>query len=156
MHIFSHNAFRYGLLMTLLHTVWILFMHISGKYGLESKAIPFDFLFIAFMPLIIWFLGIRARKIAKKGKLSLKDGVKEGFHISLVYGLLSPIVYAIYYLFINPQVVGTLKPEYGLPGVSDMQIILIDMLAQFVSAIIFGTLYAVVISLFLRSKAKGK
>ena len=156
MHIFSTNAGRYGLAMTAFTAAWVLLMHVTGQYGPEYEANPLDLLFIVIVPFIVWYLGIKAKKTQKKGKLTFKEGVKEGFQISLVYGITSPFLFGLYYLLINPAVVQSLKPEYGMAGVSDTQIILIDMLAQFISAIVFGTLYAAIISYFLKSKSVKK
>lgn len=153
MHVFSQNAGKFGLIMTVLNALYVLFMHYSGQYGPEYAVNPLDFLFILIVPFIVWWFGIEAKKKEKKGKLSFKDGVKEGFQISLVYAVLSPFVYAFYYLVLNPQILDSLKIEYGLQGVSDLQIVFVDILAQFVSAIVFGTLYAIIISFILKTKS---
>ena len=142
--------------MSALNAVYVLFMHFTGQYGPEYEVNPLDLLFIIIVPLIVWYIGVKAKKAEKKGKLSFRDGVKEGFQIALVYGLTSPFVYAIYYLLINPSIVESLKPEYGMPDVSNMQIVLVDMLAQFVSAIIFGTVYGAILSHFLKSTSAKK
>ena len=136
MHSFSHNAGKYGLAMVVLNVLYVLFMHYSGQYGREYNVNPLDLLFIIVAPFIVWWFGIEARKKSQKGKLTFKDGFKEGFQISLVYAFLSPFVFAFYYLVLNPQIVASLKEQYGLPGALDVQIFFIDMLAQFVSAII--------------------
>ena len=156
MHIFSSNAGRYGLAMTAFTAAWVLLMHITGQYGPEYKANPLDLLFIVVVPLIVWYLGIKAKKEQKKGKISFQEGLKEGFQISLVYGILSPFIFGIYHVQINPARVESLKPVYGLVGVTDMHIIFVDMLVQFISAIVFGTLYAAIISYFLKSKSAKK
>ena len=150
MHIFSTNAGRYGLAMTAFTAAYILLMHVTGQYGPEYEANPLDLLFIVIVPLIVWYLGIKAKKKQKKGKLSFTEGVKEGFQIS------PPFVFGIYHVLINPARVASLKPVYNLAGVSDMQIILVDMLVQFISAIVFGTLYAAIISYLLKSKSVKK
>ena len=142
--------------MTAFTAAYILLMHVTGQYGPEYEANPLDLLFIVIVPLIVWYLGIKAKKKQKKGKLSFTEGVKEGFQISLVYAITSPFVFGIYHVLINPARVASLKPVYNLAGVSDMQIILVDMLVQFISAIVFGTLYAAIISYLLKSKSVKK
>ena len=154
MHSFSHNAGKYGLVMVILNILYVLFMHYSGQYGSEYRVNPLDLLFIIIAPFIVWWFGIEEKKKSQRGKLTFRDGFAEGFQISLVYALLSPFVFAFYYLVLNPRIVTSIKSQYGLPGASDIQIFFIDMLAQFVSAIVFGTLYAAIISFFLKTRKR--
>ena len=45
------------------------------------------------------------------------------------------------------------RDTYGMQDATDTILILIDMIAQSVSAIIFGTIYAVIIAFFLKNKS---
>src|SRR3990167_9999021 len=154
MNFLKSNAVKYGFIMTVLTGVWILLMHFTGQYeNKENISGPTDLAFIFIVPLVVWYFGISARKKELGGKLSFKEGVLEGAKISLVYAVLSPFVYLKYYLFLNPEILGFIRSEYGLNRANDAVVILVDMSTQFVSAIIGGTIYAAIISFFLRSKS---
>lgn len=88
---------------------------------------------------------------------SYKQGFAEGFRISVVYGLTSPWVFALYYLFVNPGILEFARTAYGMPATaSAAQIIATDMLVQVVAAIIFGTIYGAIISYFLKTSPLKK
>lgn len=146
---------KWGLVMTGITALFILAMHSTGLYrSSEATANPLDLIFIVVVPFVVWTLALRAKKRASKGKLPFKKGIKEGFLISLVYGLTSPFVYIGYYLLLNPQLLQIIKIEYGLGGVSDSTIMAVDGVAQLVSALIGGTVYSAIIMFFLRTNKK--
>jgi hypothetical protein len=141
---------RYGLMMVAVLIFCLLLLEITGQTIDSISPIFIVYQFIA--PAIIWYLGIIAKKKIQKGKLTWKEGVTEGFKISLVFGLLSPLVFALYYLLINPEILAYVKNTYMLQGQTDGFVIVVDMLAQLMSSLVFGTLYAAVISFFVKSK----
>lgn len=146
---------KYGLIMSALTAAFILSMHLTGQYTNLKERSPIEFVFIALTPVLVWYFGIRAHKKKLLGKLSWKEGVKEGFLIALVYALTSPFVYLIYYLLINPEIVAFMRQEYGMQTSSLEMVILMDVLVQFVAALVMGTLYGAVIAVFLRTKKKS-
>ena len=158
MALLKQNFVKYGLLMSAATALCILYVHATGGYSNQQNIgkSPVEFVFIVFVPLIIWYLGISARKKQLKGKMSYKEGLIEGVKISLAYGVSSPFVYLIYYTFINPEVLSFMRKEYGLKNVSDTVVIIFDMLVQFFAAVVFGTIYGAIVSIFLRSKKKLK
>lgn len=103
-------------------------------------------------PLVVWTLGIRAKKKALKNKLSFKQGLSEGFKISLVYAAVSPFMFMAYYLFVNPEIINYVRSAYRITGATNNMVILVDMVVQFVTATLFGTIYSAIISFFLKSK----
>lgn len=131
--------------------VCLAIMELTGQNQSFDKS-PLVLVWTFIAPAIVWYFGINEKKKIQKGKLSFKEGVKEGFKISLVFGLTSPFVFLFYYLFVNPPIISYVKSAYGMSGSSDGMVIAIDMVAQFVSAVVFGTIYAAIISLFIRSK----
>lgn len=153
MKLLSQNYIKYGLLMTGVIAVCLIIMEITGENKSFNHS-PLAFFFTAIAPAVIWFFGIRAKKKLLKGKLTIRQGIVEGFKISLVYGLVSPLVFLFYYLFINPEIIENVKATYQMTNVSDAMIIGIDMGVQFVAAVIFGTIYGAIISLFIKSKKK--
>lgn len=103
-------------------------------------------------PFIVWYLGLKERKKELKNKMSFKQGLLASFKISLVYGVISPFLFMIYY-FVNPSVLLFIREVYKLAEATDAVVIISDMFAQFFSAIIGGTLYGAIISFFLKTKS---
>lgn len=133
----------------------LLMMQITGQNDSFDNKSPFQFFFMFIAPAVVWYFGIRAKKKANKGKLTFKQGVIEGLKISVAYGLISPFVFLSYYA-INPGIIDYVKSSYNMASSPTPIVIAVDMTAQFVSSILFGTIYASVISLLLRSKSKSK
>lgn len=153
MKFLSQNYVKYGLLMTGVIAVCLFIMEVTGQ-NKSFEHSPIVFFFTAIAPAIIWFFGIRAKKKSLKGKLTFKQGLSEGFKISLVYGIASPFVFLFYYLFINPEIVEYVKEVYQMKNASDAMVIGVDLGSQFVGAVVFGTIYGAIISLFLKTKKK--
>lgn len=140
--------------MTGTLVICLALMEITGQNESFENKSPIFMIYQFIMPAVIWYFGMRERKKLNGGKLTYKQALYEGFKISLVFGLTSPFVFAAYYLFINPPIIEYVKTAYGMPAASDGLVISIDLFAQFIAAIIFGTLYASIIALFVRSKSK--
>ncbi len=153
MQLLKQNHIKYGLIMAALTALCLMFMEITGQNESFDMNSPFQLFYTFLAPAIVWYFGIRARKKSLKGKMTFKAGLKEGCKISLVYGIVSPFIFLMYYVLINPTILDSVRTMYGLGNASDTVVIVVDMFIQFVSAIIFGTIYAAIISLFLKSKS---
>ncbi len=151
MNLFSRSYVKYGLVMAGVTIICLLLMEITGQNESFDKS-PIATFFIFIAPLIVWFFGIRAKKKKLKNKLTFKKGLAEGFRISLAYAIISPFIFLIYYLVINPDILTYVGQTYGLQTTSKVLIVLVDMIAQFIGAIVFGTIYAAIISFALKSK----
>ena len=152
--IFKQSYFKFGLLMTASLIICLGLMEITGQNESFENKSPIFLIYQFILPAVIWYLGIKTKKDGQKGKLTFKEGVREGFKISVVFALTSPFIFAAYYLFVNPPILKYVKAAYGLTGSSDHLVIIVDMAAQVFSAIIFGTIYGAIISFFLKSKKK--
>lgn len=150
MKYFTKNHVKYGVLMCFVVIVCLALMELTGNNQSFEK-VPILMGIQMLMPLVIWYCGIKDKKDLQKGKISFKEGVTEGFKISLIFAALSPFVFMLYYFFINPEIV---TKTYNQPTSSFAQIVVIDMILQFISALVFGTLYAAIISFFLKTKKK--
>jgi hypothetical protein len=128
-------------------------MEVTGQNKSFDKS-PYVFFFTVLAPVVIWYLGIREKKQQQKGKLTYGQGVKEGFKIGLVYGIISPFIFLAYYTFFNPGIVDSIRTVYQLTGQSDAVVIAADMATQCVASIIFGTIYGLLLTSFLKSKTK--
>lgn len=156
MKILERNYIKYGLVMTGIVLLCLLYMEGTGQNQSFDQKNPLIFFGMIVAPFIVWFFGIRAKKKELKNKLSFKQGLREGFLISLVYGITSPFVFAAYYLFVNPSIIEYVSMAYNLQGVTEGVVIAADMFVQFVSALLFGTIYAAIISFFLKTKSGKK
>lgn len=152
MKLLSKTYVKYGLAMCGVIVACLALMEITGQNKSFDKS-PIQLIFMMLSPLVIWFLGILSKKKQQKNKLTFKQGTIEGIKISLVYGLVSPFIFVAYYLFVNPEIISYVKNSYGLGTAPDAVAILVDMLAQLITALIFGTVYAAIISFFLKSKS---
>jgi len=153
MKILKIRALKYALIMSGVTGFCLFMMQLTGQNDSFDSKSPFQFLFMFIAPPIVWYFGIRDKKKANKGKLHFKQGVMEGAKISLAYGLISPFVFLLYY-GINPTILEYVKQSYNMSSSPTAVVIAIDMTAQFIGSIIFGTFYGAIISLILRSKKK--
>lgn len=147
MKLLQKNSVKYALYMCAVLAVCLILMSVTGT-GFDSKS-PFMSFATFIAPFIIWFLGIREKKRMLKGKMTFKQGVKEGFLISLAFGIISPFVFLILYA-LAPSALLYAQAAYGISSIP--LTIVVDMVVQFFASIIFGTIYGAIISLFLRSK----
>lgn len=153
MNLLKKNYVKCGLILSLITIICLGGMELTGQNQNFDKS-PIGTFLTFISPGIILYFGINAKKKSQKNKLSFKQGVTEGFKISLVYAIISPFIFLIYYLFINPAIIEYLKAAYQLGNVSTNMAITVDMLAQFFSATIFGTIYAAIITFYLKTTGR--
>lgn len=146
--------FKYGLIMTAVTAVCLALMELTGQNESFEMDSPFQLIYMFVAPAVVWWLGIRARKQQQDGQLPFKQGFAEGFKISLVYGLVSPFLFVLYYILINPGILEYVRSSYGLAGQSDVVVMLVDMIAQLLAALFFGSIYAAIIAFLLRSRSQ--
>lgn len=151
MKFLNRNHLKYALIMCAITVACLALMELTGQNESFDKS-PFPVIFTFIAPAVVWYFGIKERKQQLKGKLPFKQGVIEGFNISLGYAIISPFIFLFYYLFVNPPIIEYVRTSYGLTGASDTAVFAADMAVQFVAAIIGGTVYAAIISFFLKSK----
>lgn len=153
MNLLKQNYVKYGLVMCVVLLACLMIMEITRQNESFDGKYPIQFFFMMIAPAIVWFWGIYAKKKMNKNKLTFKQGLNEGFRISLVYAIISPFIFLAYYTFVNPQIVNSVKEMYKMSGEPNSTVIAVDMTVQFISAIIFGTIYGAIISLFLKFKS---
>ncbi len=84
LYIFNHV--KYALIMCGLIILCLVYMELSGNnQSFEHNVIVQSIYALA--PVAVWFLGIRSFKKLLGGKMGWKEGVVEGFRISLVYAI---------------------------------------------------------------------
>lgn len=133
----------------------LTYMEISGQNDSFDKS-PLVAALMFLSPVVIWYLGIYSKKKLLKGKMTFKQGFIEGFKISLVYALVSPIIFLVYYTVVNPEIVGYVRKVYGMTNASDANVILVDIVATMLTGVVMGTILGAVASFFLKSKSTSK
>lgn len=149
-----NNAVKYGLILTGTIVVWLAVMHSLGAYSAQKTEMSIVDYFYVLVPAIVLYLGIKEKKKMSKNRLTYKEGVIEGLRISVIYGVLSPIVFYLYYTLVNPDAIQFAKKAYGMMQFSDREVMFADLAVQFVFSILGGLIMSLVISYFLSKKAK--
>lgn len=152
MKLLHRNHIKYGLIMVAVTAVGLVLMEITGQNDTFETKSPFQLIFQFTAPAVIWYLGIKSKKKSLHNKLTYKQGLLEGFKISVVYAALSPFLFLLYYTIVNPGILNYVREVYSMEAASDSMIVGVDMAVQFVSALIFGSVYGAIIALFLRDK----
>ncbi len=155
MKLLQLNYVKYGLILVCVLVVCLLLMEVTGQKESFDEKSPLFVIYQFIAPAVVWYLGIKAKKKMHKNKLTFKQGLVEGFKISLVFAIVSPFIFLAYYTLINPGILNFVRTAYNMPGASDAMVIGVDMLVQFFASLIFGTIYAAIISFFLKSKSKA-
>lgn len=154
MEFLKQNHVKYGLILTAALTVCLVIMELTRTNQTFEHSSPVFFIYQFLTPAVVLYLGLKAKKEMQKGKFSYKEGLKEGFKISLVFGIVSPFLFLIYYTLINPGILPYVAQSYGLTGASNGLVIGVDMLVQFLGATLFGTIYAAVVAIFVKTNKK--
>jgi|GEM_PF-1560236 len=152
MNILAHSYVKYALIMCGVLVLCLFGMMITGNDESFDQKSPLVLIFMFVAPVVIWFMGVRAHRERLGGAMTFKQGLAEGFRISLVYAIVSPFIFFAYYVLVNPEILQYVPEVYQMPEASMATIIAIDMAAQFVTALVFGTIISAIASLVLRKK----
>ena len=143
-------AIKYGLSITLVVVLWVLFTHFLFPLARESKANNLAPVIFNLAEMVAIYLGINASKA--NGELSFKQGIKTGGSISLVYAISSCLFFFIALLIVGP---GLMANEPMAQNYPMWQVALAASAGLFFSALILGLVYSTVIS-FLLGKARKR
>lgn len=144
------NAVKYGLLLTGTIIAWVVVMHFTGLYSPNRRGTTIvDYLYLLIPAFGIYFGIQEKRDRYLHGRLTMREGLKEGMLISLVYGILSAFVFMLYYNLINPEIVEVAKAAYGMTEFTTQQVIFADMLVQIIFSLLGGLALSAVITAYL-------
>jgi hypothetical protein len=144
-------AIKYGLSITLVVVLWVLFAHFLFPLAPESKANNLAPILFNLAAMVAIYLGIKAS--ADKGDLNLKQGIKTGMAISLVYGISSCLFFFLVLVFVGPGIMANEPMAQNYPI---WQVALAASAGLFFSALILGLVYSTVISFVLvRARKTG-
>jgi hypothetical protein len=156
MELLKKNYVKYGLITCLAIIFCLATMELTGQNSSFDNKSPFQFILMFIYPAVILYIGILAEKRLLKNKIAYKKALYEGIKISLVYALVSPFIIMLYYIFVNHGIIEYVRQAYNLNGQPDIIVVGADMIAQFFSAIVFGSFYAALIALLLRTRTTKK
>lgn len=144
-------AIKYGLLITLVVVVWVLVTHFLFHVTPDSKVNTLGPILFNLASIIFIYLGIKAR--SADGQLSVKEGIKTGLGISLVYAIASCLFFVIVLLLVGTTLMANEPMAQDYPM---WQVALGAFAALFFGALILGLVYSTVISfMLLRSRKLG-
>jgi hypothetical protein len=152
MRLAKENYIYWAMVLNVITVIALALMELSGH---NQSYEPHSFLFIAYqfiIPVIVWYLGIRAKKKQLKNKLTFRQGMIEGILIGLVFGLTSPFIFMFYYIYINPGIV-----EWIRHGSQDPTWLVIgkDMLLSLIVCFVTSLILSPPISFLLMTKKKS-
>jgi cyanate permease len=155
MKLLQKNHFKYGLIMSGVLIICLLVLHLLGQQTNFDEGILLDTIF-ALAPFVIWFFSLKAYKKELNNNMSFKQGVIHGVKISVVFGVVSSVIFMSYYLLFNPGILNYIATSYGMKNSPTGLVISVDMTVQLLGSIIMGTLYTAILSFFLKSKPTQK
>jgi hypothetical protein len=153
MQLFKQNYVKYGLMLCAVLVICLTLMELSGNNETFDNKSPIFLVYQFVAPAVIFYFGLKSKKKLLGGKLTFKQGLKESFKMSLVFGIVSAFIFMLYYLVINPGILDYVRTAYNLVDAPDSTVIITDMVTQVIAASIFGTIYGMVITLFLKTKS---
>jgi hypothetical protein len=139
-------AVKYGLLVTSVVIAWVVIVRFLIGVGPDSRVNMLAPVLFNVAQIIAIFLGTIRRKRELAEQLPFKEGVKTGLGISFVYALTSCLFFAVAYLIVGPKL---LMAEPGAADRPLWQLVLMAYAGLFFFSIIFGLIYATLISFFL-------
>jgi hypothetical protein len=144
-------ALKYGIATAVCFMAWVAVAHwlvpdpSSGVHSGGAAA------FVNMVEIVAIFLGIRESKAVDRGRLRFKDGLKTGVSIAAVYAGCACVFFLIALKVLGA---GMLAVEPGAALKPMWQVALGAFLGLGVGAVLFGLLYAAVISFFLTSRSR--
>lgn len=142
-------ALKYGLLITAVVGVWVLFTHFLFPLAPESKANALGPILFNLAAIVFIYLGIRARKEEVAGELSFKGGLTTGLSIAFVYALTSSLFFLVLLLVVGPTLMANEPLTRTLPI---WQVAIMAFAGMFLGALILGLIYSTVVSFILAKR----
>ena len=159
---------KYGVIFAAIVIVYVMIEHFLGFNTTRHDIGQYSRLAGVLVPIIGIFMGIKAKRKELNGNLTFGQGVKTGFLIALIQTTITTLWFWFYGTVVNPQFVNTmlefersrmlargtdaadaratidrLKALYSFPFLQ---------LAQEVAGILYGTIFAMIFSAFLKKK----
>lgn len=129
-----NNAIKYGLLIGILSAIWILLMHLLGEYTNNPEG-PKNITWMEYLSIFIPFGGLYRglycyRKTHFKGKMTVFQGMMQGFKIMLVGGVFYMATLSIYlrYMQSTPLKIDYLQRLSAVGTVGILLVLVVSLL----------------------------
>ena len=141
-------ALKYGLMITFVVVVWVVFTHFVFPLAPTSKLNGLTPGIFNLAAIVAIYLAIKARK-AEIGELIFKDGIKTGLAVSLVYAVSACVFFLILLVMAGP----TLMSNEPMPADYPIwKVALTATMGMLFGSLILGLVYSTIISFFLAKR----
>lgn len=163
-----NTEIKFGLIFGFGICAYILLAHLLGLYTTNIQAGKYADIVITLLPVVVLFLAIWEKR-ARRGSLSLLQGIKTGLLVALVSFPVSTAFLWIYHHFINPNWLnfilaherdvmtrnglGTTEIASRLDAIRIGNSDSAQIIGGFVGTLVLGLVLSFVISLILRKKS---
>ncbi|HEY6332235.1 MAG TPA: DUF4199 domain-containing protein [Blastocatellia bacterium] len=143
-------AVKYGIIITAGVAVWVLadhlLLHLSRPGSRAGFLTPIFFNLLQF---IVLYFGIKARKLAMAGRMSVRQGIGSGIAISLVYALTATLFFLALYLVLGPKLLEN-EPSAMDSNRAATYVLIVASASLAITALFGGLIYSAVISYALQ------
>ncbi len=162
------TEFRYGFIFALIVVAYVMIEHFAGVNTTRHDIGQYSRIGGALVPILGVFFGIRAKRRELAGGMSWAQGVRSGALVAVTQTILTTIWFYVYATFVNPQFMDTMleyeRSKMATAGMSSGEVgAAIDSMRnlysfptmqifQLVIGILYGTVFAMIFSAFLRKK----
>jgi hypothetical protein len=143
-------ALKYGLLITLVVVVWVIFARFIFALPPQSPANVLAPILFNLAAIAAIYFGIRASE--REHALTFKGGLKTGMSIALVYAVSSCLFFFIVYLIVGPKLL-TSEPMAQMYPL--WQVALFAYAGLFFGTLIAGLVFSTIISFILVKARKS-
>lgn len=160
---------KYGVIFAIVVVVYVMIEHFLGLNTTRHDIGQYTRFGGVLIPIIGIFVGIRAKRDRElNGSITFGQGVKTGFLIAVVQTTITTLWFWFYGAVLNPQFTDTMlefeRSKMLLAGRDEIAVrATIDrlktiysfpylQLAQEVAGILYGTVFAIIFSAFLKKK----
>ena len=143
-------AVKYGLLITLVVVLWVLFTRFIFPLSPQSPANVLAPILFNLAAIAAIYFGIRASE--REHELTFKGGLKTGMSIALIYAASSCLFFFIVNLIVGPKLLASEPTAQTYPP---WQVALFAYAGLFFGALIAGLIFSTIISFILVKTRKS-
>jgi hypothetical protein len=159
---------RYGIIFALIVVVYVMIEHFLGFNTTRHDIGQYTRLAGVLVPILGIFFGIRAKRQELNGRMIFGQGVKTGFLIAVIQTTITTLWFWFYGTVVNPQFMDTMLEferakmaaagtdantiATGIARMKSLYSTPTLQIFQEVLGIVYGTVFALIFSFFLRTR----
>jgi len=144
------TAVKYGLIITAGVALWVMADHFLLHISADGKAALLTPIIFNLLQLVVLFFGIRARRQENRDRLTLRQGIRCGMAISLVYAIAAFIFFLAFYLIVGSKALQN-EPGAMNPDRPEKYVLMQAFAGLFFGVLIAGLIYSGTISYGLKT-----